>query len=291
MNESTTSDPLRQKGILTDVTRCIGCERCVEACVRINKLPRDFMAYFTAKDGLSGNRFTSIVKAKDGQSGQLRMVRRHCLHCLEPSCQSACLVGAIKRTPEGAVEYDADKCIGCRYCMLACPFSIPRYQYDQPVPYIRKCQMNDDCRVSNGKQACESACPTGATIGGPRATLIEMAKNRIQSNPDRYLNHIYGEHEFGGTSVLYISDIPLNQVLKIPDGKAFEKMQVPNLVNESIPKMLEPWVWVAPVQFFTVSIGLAVTWLFRRRSLLMKKNNQESNLPEKIKKEGNFGNQ
>lgn len=291
MSGATNSDPSRTKGMLTDVTKCIGCERCVEACVRKNKLPGDFMAHFKDKDGLSGNRFTSIVKAKDSSSGQLRFTRRHCMHCLEPSCQAACLVGAFKITPDGAVSYDADMCIGCRYCMLACPFSIPRYQYDQPLPYVRKCKMNEECRVEGGKPACVSACPTGATIYGTRKYLLDVAKKRITANPKLYINHVYGEHEFGGTSVMYLSDIPINEVLRMPSTKDFQKMRVASLTHKSVPAMVEPWVWVTPVQFFTVSAGLGAIWLFRRRSLLMNKDNQENQSKDDMKKEGKHGNQ
>ncbi len=274
------SDTSKMKGMLTDVTKCIGCERCVEACVRKNKLPRDFLAYYKGNDGLSGNRFTSIVKTSGKKSGSWRMVRRHCMHCLEPSCQAACLVGALTKSPDGAVVYDASMCIGCRYCMLACPFSIPRYEYDQPHPYIRKCKMNEECRVKGGSPACVSACPTEATIFGTREELIEIARKRIQSEPKRYIDHIYGEHEFGGTSVLYISDIPLGKVIKMPSTDEFNKMRVPRLANESIPSLVEPWVWVTPVQFFAVSAGLTGIWLFRRRSLLMNKAEEDK------KKEG-----
>ncbi len=291
MSSVQDSDLSKMKGMLTDVTKCIGCERCVEACVRKNKLPRDFLAYFKGNDGLSGNRFTSIVKTKEQPSDQWRMVRRHCLHCLEPSCQAACLVGALKKTPDGAVEYDADMCIGCRYCMLACPFSIPRYQYDQPLPYIRKCKMNDECRVKGGKPACVSACPTGATIFGRREDLLRVAKDRIAANPRLYIDHVFGEHEFGGTSVMYLSDVPLYNVLKMPSREQFDKMRVSSLSQKSVPALVEPWVWVTPVQFFTVSAGLGAIWLFRRRSLLMNKQNTDVKPEKDMKKEGSDGNQ
>ena len=271
MSSTNQSDPTKKKGILTDVTKCIGCERCVEGCVRKNKLPREFLAHFTGKDGLSGNRFTSIVKTEGKKPGSYRMVRRQCMHCKEPSCQAACLVGAFTVNADGAVVYDASMCIGCRYCMLACPFSIPRYQYDQTLPYIRKCKMDEDCRVKGGRPACVSSCPTGATIFGTREELLKEARNRIKNRPDLYIDHIFGEHEFGGTSVMYISDVPINDVLKMPSKETFEQMRVSRLTRESVPSMVEPWVWVTPIQFFAVSAGLAGTWLFRRKNLMMKK--------------------
>ncbi len=282
MSGAQVNNPSKMKGMLTDVTKCIGCERCVEACVRKNRLSRDFLAYFKGKDGLSGNRFTAIVKTPGKIKNEWRMVRRHCMHCLEPGCQAACLVGAFTKTPDGAVVYDDSKCIGCRYCMLACPFSIPRYEYDKPLPYIRKCKMNDECRVEGGLPACVSACPTGATVFGPRNELLKEAKRRIKSNPGLYIDHVFGEHEFGGTSVMYISDVPIGDVIKMPSKEEFDKLRVSRLAKESVPSMVEPWVFVTPIQFLTVSAGLAGAWLFRRRSLLMKDKNSQS-IPEKIK--------
>ncbi len=277
MSSASTSDTSTMKGILTDVTKCIGCERCVEGCVRKNKLPRDFLAYFRGKDKLSANRFTSIEKTAGKKPGTWRMVRRQCMHCLEPSCQAACLVGALTKTPDGGVTYDASKCIGCRYCMLACPFSIPRYQYDQPIPYIRKCKMDKSCRVKGGRPACTSSCPTGATLFGNRDDLLKEAKKRIKAEPDKYIDHIYGEHEFGGTSVLYLSDVPLGDIIKMPSKEEFDRLRVSKLNKESIPSSVEPWVWVTPIQFLTVSAGLSAIWLFRRRSLLMNQKSQENN--------------
>jgi formate dehydrogenase iron-sulfur subunit len=275
MSQSQPIDPSKKMGILNDVTLCIGCERCVEACVQQNKLPRDFLAHFTAKDGLSGHRLTSIVRT-EGKNDDWRLVRRQCLHCLEPSCMSACLVGAFSVNADGAVEYDADKCIGCRYCMLACPFSIPRYEYNRPLPYIRKCKMNDECRVDGDIPACVAACPTRATVFGPREDILLEAQFRIRGNPEHYIDHIWGEHEFGGTSVLYISDVPLDDVLKMPSREQLEHLRLPALAEKSVPALVKPWVMVAPVQLFAVSLGLAGIWAVRRRNLMARKKQAET---------------
>lgn len=263
------------KAILTDVTKCIGCERCVEACVRQNKLPREIPTRYRAKDGLSARRYTSIVRIPGKKEGTWRNVRRQCMHCQEPSCAAACLVGAFTKTPDGAVVYDDSKCIGCRYCMLACPFMIPRYEYDQALPYIRKCKMNDQCRVEGGLPACVSACPTKATVFGPREMLLREAKRRIADKPGLYIDHVYGEQEFGGTSVIYLSDVPLNSTLRIPTDQEFAKMRVPELRRASIPALLHAWVLVTPFQFLTVSAGLAGIWFLKRRSRLMAEKEQE----------------
>jgi ferredoxin len=191
------------------------------------------------------------------------------MHCAEPSCAAACLVGAFSKSPDGAVVYDDKKCIGCRYCMLACPFMIPRYEYDQTLPLVRKCKMNEDCRVEGGMPACVSACPTGATIFGPREQLLQEARRRIHEKPDLYIDHIYGESTFGGTSVIYLSDVRLNETLRMPNADDLERMRVGDLAHASIPEMLHGWVMVTPAQFLTVSAGLAGIWFLRRRARLM----------------------
>lgn len=275
MSSANINDPSKKKGILTDVTKCIGCERCVEGCVKVNRLPREFLARFTGNDGLSGTRFTAIEKIEGKEPGSIRMIRRQCMHCQDPACASACLVGAFHVNADGAVEYDDTMCIGCRYCMLACPFSIPRYEYNDIAPLIRKCKMNEDCRVDGGQPACVTACPTGATIFGTREELLEVAKDRMKKNPGKYINHIYGEHDFGGTSVMYISDVPLNDVLHLPSKEKLKDLRVARLAEESVPSLVEPWVYVTPVQFFTVSAGLAGIWFFRRKNLMMKKKAEE----------------
>ena len=287
MSRALSDKKPMMKGILTDVTKCIGCERCVEACVQVNKLSHDFPAHFKAGDGLSGQRLTSIVKTPGKKSGTWTMVRRQCMHCVEPSCVSACLVGAFVKRPDGPVEYDASKCIGCRYCMLACPFMIPRYEYEEQLPYVRKCKMNEECRVAGGMPACTSICPTGATIFGPREKLIDEARRRIREKPDLYIDHIFGEHEFGGTSVIYISDVPLGAPLRMPTKEEFAKRAVPRMAEgESIPDSIHDWVLVTPFQFLGVFTGLFGTWLFRRRSKLMaEKRRQEMEAAEETEAE------
>jgi formate dehydrogenase iron-sulfur subunit len=191
--------------ILNDTTLCTGCERCVEACRQENKLGADLPRRWKQHiDDLSSTRFTTIVR-REGD----HFVRRFCRHCEQPACVSACIVGALQKTPEGPVIYDSSKCIGCRYCIMSCPYGIPRYDWENPVPHVQKCIL---CypRIREGRApACIEACPEKATIFGPRDEMLREAHRRIEMNPERYVHAVVGETEAGGTSVIYISDISL----------------------------------------------------------------------------------
>jgi formate dehydrogenase iron-sulfur subunit len=207
------------KAILIDVTRCTGCERCIEACKKENDLQPEIPARKLSQDGLSSRRLATIVELRE----QKRFVKKQCVHCLEPGCVDACLVGAITRTEAGPVVYDPSKCIGCRYCMLACPLKIPRYEWEKTLPYMKKCDMCAD-RVAVGKPpACVEACTSEALVFGDRDALLREAKRRIAGAPKRYLHHVYGEKELGGTAVLYISDTPLD-ALGWPDRMGWRTM-------------------------------------------------------------------
>jgi len=192
------------KALLIDVTRCTGCERCVKACTASHALGPRLAVRKQSEDGLSSRRFAALQKTSEG-----RHVKKQCLHCLTPACVDACPVGAIKKTPEGPVTYEPDKCMGCRYCMLACPIQIPRYEWDAKLPYMKKCDMCFDRIRDGGVPACVEACPHEACIFGERDEMLRVAKKRLADCKAPYLHHIYGERELGGTSVLYLSDVPL----------------------------------------------------------------------------------
>lgn len=188
------------KAILVDITKCIGCQQCAIACKAAHHQNGDPEATLSAT--------ALTVVEPHGE----RFVRRLCLHCQEPSCASVCPVGAIKKTIQGAVRYDGSKCIGCRYCMIACPYSVPRYQWSKLAPYVAKCDMCAERILSGDQPACTAACPTGASLFGDREELLMEAKKRIVENPSTYVDRIYGETELGGTSVFYISDVPFEKL-------------------------------------------------------------------------------
>ncbi len=191
---------LKKKALLIDNTLCVGCNSCQAACKEINHLPDN------EEKSLSPTAYTALQEY-DGV-----FVRRMCQHCDEPTCVSVCPVGAFTKTEMGPVLYDEDKCIGCRYCMQACPFQVPRYEWTSLNPRIRKCVLCHD-RVAQGlPTACSEACPTGATKFGDRDDLIVEALERIKAEPDKYVHKIYGQNEVGGTSILYLSSVPFENL-------------------------------------------------------------------------------
>lgn len=209
-------------GMLTDLTQCVGCRKCEWACKQANGLgdPQPIDAYddksvFDHKrrtDGLSLtviNRYPSTEPA-----GKPTYVKTQCMHCFEPACASACLVGAYRKSKQGPVVYDSSACIGCRYCMVACPFEMPAYTYDNPTsPVVSKCMMCFE-RIAGGKDApaCAKMCPVEAITFGKRSDLLTLARGKIAKDPKRYVNHIYGENEAGGTCWLYIAGRPFEEL-------------------------------------------------------------------------------
>jgi Fe-S-cluster-containing dehydrogenase component len=198
--------------VLHDTTLCIGCRSCEAGCNEVNNLPKpdrpfDDLSVLDEKRRTSASAYT-IVNRYGQQPGEDRPAFRkdQCNHCLEPACASSCFVGAFTKTPEGAVTWDESVCVGCRYCLIACPFNIPAYEYNEPLtPRVMKCHM---ChfRIEKGMlPGCVEACPMEALTFGKRSDLMLIARERIRKHPERYVDHIYGEQEMGGTSWLYIT--------------------------------------------------------------------------------------
>jgi formate dehydrogenase iron-sulfur subunit len=254
--------------ILTDTTKCTGCERCVDACVEQNKLGPDVRYRWREDDGLNGSRFCSVVRASTGEP-----VRLQCRHCLEPACVSVCPVAALSKTDAGPVIYDRDICMGCRYCMMACPYKIPRYMWERSVPYISKCTM---CfaAMSRGEieqPACTAACPEHAAVFfRSRDEALDEARGRMAEHPGSYFeNRVWGEHQVGGTSVLYISDIDLG----------FLAGDTPKpLGDEPMPHVTERILSTVPGTFLTVCVVMGGIYAFlSRRDRVMVAEGLEGN--------------
>ena len=247
---------IRNPCILNDVTRCIGCEECVAACKRANGLPAEDPPprIEHSRDGLSATRWTSIVRLPGGVN-----VRKQCRHCLEPACVSVCPVGALQKTPEGPVIYDKSICMGCRYCMMGCPYGIPRYEWNTVNPSIRKCILCYE-KLRSGElevPACVAACPKKATVFGERDELLAEAHRRIAAEPDRYIDHVWGEHEVGGTGVLYVSHVDLG----------FLAWRDPRYLGEE-PLPHRTWEALRKVPFEFIGMGALMTgiwWVIDRR--------------------------
>ncbi len=228
-------DPKEFVGILVDTTRCIGCQTCEEVCAEVNGLPEpDFdVDIFKVHRKPSPTQFT-VVNGFETEKGDIT-VKRQCMHCNQPACVSACPTNAMEKTPEGPVIWHEDRCMGCRACMVSCPFGIPQFEDDKPNPDIKKCIM---CwsRLQEGEQpACVENCPAEALTYGKRRDLLEIARQRIYENPDDYYHHIYGEHEVGGTGYLYLSAVPFEEIGFRTD-----------LGNEALPKKTTGFLYSVP---------------------------------------------
>jgi Fe-S-cluster-containing dehydrogenase component len=200
-------------GMLIDTTRCIGCRTCEAACAEAHQeagieCPEE--VDFSVQRNTSEKQFT-VVNRYETDKGEV-FAKKQCMHCLQPACASACLTKAMHKTANGSVAWTGDKCMGCRFCMVSCPFDVPKFEYFSANPRIQKCSMCWD-RVKEGKQpACVENCPAEALSFGPRAQLLEEARRRIYTDPDTYVHEIYGENEAGGTGVLYLASVPFDQL-------------------------------------------------------------------------------
>jgi formate dehydrogenase iron-sulfur subunit len=192
------------KAILYDSTLCIGCKACEGACAERWGFP--YNDRVAAEERISAHKLTTIEAHGD------KFSRRLCMHCAEPACASVCPVGALQKTSLGPVVHDPEKCMGCRYCLQACAFQVPSYEWDKRLPRMRKCDMCYERQARGEPTACAAACPTGATKCGERDALIAEARERIASKPGDYFPTIYGLKEAGGTSVLYLSAVPFAQI-------------------------------------------------------------------------------
>jgi len=232
-----------RKAMLIDIKRCIGCLSCETACKQLHGFSTE------PEPTLSDTAFT-VVEARGD-----KFVRKICMHCDDPACASACPVGAISKSALGPVVYNADKCIGCRYCMLACPYSIPRYQWSKLAPFVKKCDLCSERIKAGGRPACTEACPVQASVFGNRNDLISQAWQRIRSDSS-YVPHIYGVEEAGGACVLFVSDVPFEKLgfKPAPTG------------NQPVPTLMASALGDSPkVVIMGGTVLSALYWVTQRR--------------------------
>ncbi|MBL1213364.1 MAG: 4Fe-4S dicluster domain-containing protein [Ignavibacteriae bacterium] len=246
-------------GVLVDATVCIGCRKCEWACRGAHDIENGNIQDYADEKVFETNRRPdydnlTIVNRYESSDEKLSNVKLQCMHCDHPACVSACIVGAISKKKNGSVVWDTDMCIGCRYCMVACPFQIPAFEYHKALdPKIVKCDFCDERTMEGKLPACTAICPVEALTYGKREDLLIEAKRRFKNNPDRYYQHIFGEHEIGGTSWLYIADKDLA-------GTVFPKLDnrtAPG-VSESIQHGLFAY-FVPPVAVYALLGG--IMWL------------------------------
>ena len=251
---------MNKYGMLIDATICIGCRGCSVACKQWNDLPgsktRNTGSYQNPP-ALSATTWTNIEyrEIETGDQVAWAFLKRACMHCEHPACVSACPVQALRKLDSGPVVYDAHKCIGCRYCMVACPFGIPTFEWNKPVPFIRKCTFCADRLDSGLTPACAKTCPSGAIHFGERDKLIAEAEVRIAKNPGKYVNHVYGKEEVGGTSILYLSAIPFDQLGLRALGTA------PVTADSEIAAL----VVVPPALLTVAAVMSGIYWFTKRR--------------------------
>ncbi len=213
-------------GLLYDATKCIGCKSCVVACKEEAGLPADtrYDKLYDAPDGL--NEYTKNVIQLYKGNHEYSYVKKQCMHCIDPACVGACMLGALKKGDYGVVSYNVDTCIGCRYCEVACPFNVPKFEWAKATPKIVKCELCKE-RLAKGQQpACTDVCPAKAVIFGKRADLLAEAHARIKSQPNKYVPKVYGEEELGGTQVLYLSHVPFEKLgFRFDDTRAVPDVQ------------------------------------------------------------------
>lgn len=256
---SARAAPAAAHATLIDIARCLGCRSCEAACKAYHEFPPG-----EAHD-LSPTAWTYVhmqtlsrpvphLTMGEAMAGQ-RAYKVQCMHCLAPACASACPVGALRKTASGPVVYDPGRCIGCRYCMIACPFQIPRYEWDRPLPVIAKCNLCAERLAEGGRPVCVEACPAEALQFGPRPAMLAEAARRIAAAPGRYVPAIYGKEEAGGASVLYVSDVP------------FQELGFPVVVREPLPAYT--WKALGKIPGLIVGLGATLTALevvIRRRN-------------------------
>jgi formate dehydrogenase iron-sulfur subunit len=265
--------------VLYDANRCTACRGCQAACKQWNMndevipgvenvgKPSNTGSYENPPQ-LSARTFTKIRFTEIENNGELRWMftKIQCMHCEHPACAAACPVAALQKTPEGPVIYDESRCIGCRYCMVACPFGVPTFEWRDSTPWVRKCDFCHERLAEGLEPACVNACPNGALKFGERDDLILEARERIASEPGKYVDYIYGENEAGGTSWLYISKVPV------------EKLGFPAVDSSPVTvNTARAMGFVPPVLLGVAATMTGIYWLTKRKKELVQAEDTDKN--------------
>jgi formate dehydrogenase iron-sulfur subunit len=229
-------------GFLIDASRCIDCRSCLVACSVENNVSMKHTRIWIKDTGVTG-KYPNLKHYT---------APYHCMHCIDPSCVSACTVGALQQNEDGIITYDNERCIGCRYCMYACPFEVPHFQWDQPFALIVKCDLCvDRLKAGQKEPACAATCPTDAIQFGTREEMLNLANERIKNEPQRYINHVFGEAENGGTSTFYISSVPFSQL----GFSTTERIESPARFNRKVTEI------GTPIIASSVALGMTAIYL------------------------------
>ena len=248
-------------GILYDSTRCVGCQSCEYACAEKYGFPEPSDGPEIGVVRKTDELRRVVVNSFDTSRGEMYM-RNACNHCNDPACASACLTKAMYKTEEGPVIWREEKCIGCRSCMVSCPFSIPKFEFDSPNPKIQKCRMCYGRLQEGNIPVCVENCPAEALMFGKRRDLLEIAKTRIYADPDNYYHEIYGEKEVGGTGVLYLTAVPFEEVGLKTDVGTTSYPEFNRTFLYSVPLVLILWP--------AFLLGLNNSLVEKKRKLLNK---------------------
>lgn len=253
-------------GVLVDTTVCVGCRNCEFNCKTAHNLPTEPIESYSDRSVFKklrrpSDKALTVVNEFHNPKNELLPinVKQQCMHCDHPACVSACIVGAFNKLENGSVVWDGGKCIGCRYCMVACPFQVPTFEFDKAIqPEIRKCDFCINRTKENKLPACVEICPVEALVYGSRSDLIKEARTRIKRNPDRYINQIYGEFEVGGTAWLYLGP------------QKFETIGFPKVSTKTAPGVSEAIqhgifsYFVPPAMFYSI-LGM-IMWITKRNT-------------------------